>query len=81
MCRDTVAVLNSPECDALCAKAQSQCNAPCDRPTWCEPYGTHCAASKLNWLRCAVQGSAVTCGTTPNTYVVLGCTYDDSVCM
>jgi hypothetical protein len=31
-------------------------------------------------LRCAAQDTAVTCGTTPNTYVVLGCTYDDSVC-
>jgi len=80
-CRDIVSVRNSPECDALCAKALSQCNAPCDRPTWCDPYGTHCAASKLNWLRCAVQGSAVTCGVPPNTYLVLGCTYDDSVCM
>lgn len=80
-CRDTVSVLSSPECDALCAKALAQCNAPCDRPTWCEPYDPHCAASKLSWLQCAVQGSAVTCGTTPNTYLVLGCTYDDSVCM
>ena len=80
-CRDAASVLASPECDALCAKAQTQCNTPCDRPTWCEPYGTHCAAAKLAWLRCAVQGSAVTCGTTPGTYLVLGCTYDDSVCM
>jgi hypothetical protein len=79
-CFDIASVRNSPECDALCAKAKDKCSAPCDRPTWCDPYGTHCAASKLDWLRCAAQDTAVTCGTTPNTYVVLGCSYDDSVC-
>lgn len=78
-CRDAVAVMASPECDALCAKAQDVCGAACDRPTFCEPYDPHCAASKLDWLRCAVQGSAVTCGTGGH-YVVLGCNYNDSLC-
>jgi hypothetical protein len=80
-CRDISSVRNSPECDALCDKALAQCNAPCDRPIWCDPYEPHCAESKLDWLRCAVEGSAVTCGTTPDTYVVVGCEYDDSVCL
>jgi hypothetical protein len=80
-CRDIASVRNSPECDALCDKAMAQCNAPCDRPIWCDPYEPHCAASKLEWLRCAVEGTAVTCGIDPpDTYVVLGCEYDDSVC-
>jgi hypothetical protein len=80
-CRDISSVRNSPECDALCDKALAQCNAPCERPIYCDPYEPHCAESKLNWLRCAVQGTNVTCGIDPpNVYVVLGCEYDDSVC-
>jgi hypothetical protein len=77
-CRDTVAVMASPECDALCAKGDAQCQQPCDRETWCAPWGTHCAAAKRAWLACSVQDDHVTCGTTG--FVVLGCEYDDSVC-
>ena len=77
-CRANAAVPTSPECDAFCAKVQSQCQLPCQRNVDCTTYDPHCAASKLAYLKCGVQNDKVVCGTT--TGFILGCTYDDSVC-
>ena len=77
-CRANAAVPSSAECDAFCAKVQQQCGLPCDRNTDCTVYDPHCAASKLAYLSCGVDGNYVVCGTT--TGFILGCTYDDSVC-